>query len=60
MKVISVRTFAGCVRTFAARVPLSVSYMQQWGWIIAAFVRRRAGYVLPPAKWDQAEFMGGN
>jgi len=50
LKVILARTFAGFVQTFAMRVLLSVSYMQQWEWIIAAFVRRRAGYVLRLAK----------
>ncbi|MDR6804157.1 hypothetical protein J2Y45_001426 [Dyadobacter sp. BE34] len=44
------RTFAGYVRMFVMRVPLSVNNMQRWEWIIAAFVRRRAGYVPPPAK----------
>jgi len=48
--VILVRTFAGYVRMFAMRVPLSVSNMRRWEWIIAAFVRKLAGCVQLTAK----------
>ncbi len=35
---------------FVMHVLLSVSNMWQWGWIIAAFVLSRVGYVQSPAK----------
>ncbi|MGG7666440.1 hypothetical protein [Dyadobacter sp. BHUBP1] len=50
MKAILVRTFAECVRIFVMRVPLNVSNMRRWGWLIAAFVQRLAGFVLLPVK----------